>query len=307
MRTARANLQLSARCVSRPGRERGIALVMVLWLVVLLTIVAASFATQSRVETRMAGNLVERQKADMLVQTGLNRALLELMAANSDQRWAVDGEVHELQSEQGRLTVAIRSAVGLVDLNKAPRDALYNLFALVDETPEVREQLADALIDWRDGDDLRRLNGAEDEDYRRAGFEYGTLDRDLESVDELGYVIGFDRDAVERLLPYITVYSGASQVDRNYAAQELIEILKGNQAGTDSQLAEAFDQLDSDLADLAGSNTGLDGLGQTQSDSFRITIEAVTGGGARSSVQVDVKKGNLRDKAFKILAWHARY
>lgn len=295
-------------CVARGHRQqRGIALVMVLWMVVLLTIVAASFATHSRVETRMAGNLVERQKASLMVKTGLSRALLELMAGNSDQRWALNGEVHELQLPGGSVHIAIRNAAGLVDLNHTTRDLLYNLFALIDEKPEVREQLVDTLNDWRDGDDQRRLNGAEDDDYKRAGLDYGATDRDLESVDELGYVMGFNRDAVEKLLPYVTVYSGQSQVDNNYAAQELIEILQGDKALANSQVTEAFDQLDNGLANINSGNTELGDQGQTLSDSYRISIEATTEGGGRSSVLVDVKKSNLRDKPFKIFAWHTLY
>jgi general secretion pathway protein K len=293
----------SGRC----PRQRGIALVMVLWMVVLLTIVAASFATHSRVETRMAGNLVEQQKVSMMVKTGLSRALLELMAGNSDQRWGANGEVHELQLAGGKVRIAIRNAAGLVDLNQASRDVLNNLFALIDEKPEVREQLVDTLNDWRDGDHQRRLNGAEDDDYQRAGLDFGTADRDLESVDELSYVMGFNRDAVERLVPYVTVYSGQSQVDNNYAAQDLIDILQGDRVLANGQVAEAFDQLDSDLADINDTNTDLDGLGVTLSDSYRISIEATTEGGGRSSVLVDVKKSHLRGKPFKIFAWHTLY
>ncbi len=283
--------------------QRGIALVMVLWLVVLLTLVAASFATHSRVETRMAGNLVERHKARMLIETGLNRALLELMTVGSDRRWQVNGEVHELQEGEGRLRVAIRNGLGLVDLNRASRDTLFKLFVLIDESPQLREQLLDALGDWRDGDDLKRLNGAEDSDYKLAGLDYGTVGKDLESVDELGYVVGFDRDAVDRLRPYVTVYSGAAQINNSYAAQDLIEILTGGEPAIDGQVAAAFEQLDSGLADIEGK----DGLGQAQSLSYRISIEATTEGGGRSIVDVDVVPSNRRDRPFKILAWHARY
>ncbi len=289
-----------------PGQQ-GIALVMVLWLVVLLTIVAASFATHSRVETRMAGNLVERNKARLLIQTGFSRALLELMAASSDERWKDDGEVHELQQEQHRLRIAIRNAAGLVDLNRASHDALYNLFSLLSENRETRERLVDALSDWRDADDARRLNGAEDDEYAHAGLDYGTVDRDLESVDELSYVMGFDQDAVEKLRPYVTVFSGLSRIERAYASQELVDILKSGDASVDGQVAQAFDQLDSGLADIDGLEDGLNSLGNARSANYRISIEAITEGGGRAVVEVDVEMANLPDRPYRILAWHTRY
>ena len=287
----------------RRQRQRGIALVMVLWLVVLLTIVAASFATHSRVETRMAGNLVEREKARLMAQSGLNRALMELMVKNTDQRWTFNGEAHELQAPQGSLRIAIRNASGLVDLNRASREVLYNLFALVSDDPELREQLVDALEDWRDSDDLRRLKGAEDSDYAAAGYDYGSADRDLESVDELGYVMGFDRDAVNKLRPYVTVYSDMGAVDYNFASETLTSLLKG-EAPVDNTVAEALGKLDGGLVDIGQSDNGTDGIGEAPSKSYRISVEAVTAGGARSAIDVDIRMNNQTGKSPTILAWH---
>ncbi len=296
---------VSATGLPAVERQQGIALVMVLWLVVLLTIVAASFATHSRVETRMAGNLVERQKARMLIETGLSRAILELMVSDS-QRWPNNGEVLELQEAQGRVRISIRNAAGLVDLNRAPRNTLYKLFALITESAEQRDQLVDALEDWRDEDDLKRINGAEDADYRQAGLEYGTVDRDLETVDELSYVMGFNRDAVEALRPYVTVFSESNQVDERFASDQLRGLLDTGEQAQSSDVRLAFEQLDSALAGL-DQNDDLGDLGQGQSDSYRISLEAITAGGARSLVDVDIKPQAGREKPFSILAWHARY
>ena len=287
------------------GKPQGIALVMVLWLVVLLSIVAASFATHSRVETRMAGNLVERQKARMLIETGLNRAMLELMV-NDSQRWPNNGDVLELQEEQGKVSISLRNAAGLVDLNRASRDTLLKVFALIAESPEQRERLVDALQDWRDGDDLKRINGAEDADYAQAGLEYGTVDRDLESVEELSYVMGFGRDAVELLSPYVTVYSLSNRVDERFASDALKNLLDTGEQTQSNDISLAFEQLDSELADLDPADDLAD-PGQGQSDSYRISLEAVSAGGARSVVDVDIKPQAGRDKPFRIMAWRTRY
>ncbi|MCU7846059.1 MAG: general secretion pathway protein GspK [Candidatus Thiodiazotropha sp. (ex Monitilora ramsayi)] len=283
-------------------RQDGIALVMVLWLVVLLTIVAASFATHSRVETRMAGNLVERQKARFMAETGFNRAVMELMAAKDEESWNLNGQVYEIQNAQGMLRIAIRSASGLVDLNKASRQILLNTFKMLAENDEDRAQLADALEDWRDSDDLRRLKGAEDTDYASEGYAYGASDRDLESVDELGYVMGFNRDAVEKLRPYVTVHSGQSSVDYQFAAESLTELLKDGMS-LDSGVAEAFDQIDSDLAELEDIDD-FSSPGQASGKNYRISVEALTKGGARSAIHVDIEMKNKNDKPYTILDWH---
>jgi general secretion pathway protein K len=275
---------------------------MVLWLVVLLTIVAASFATHSRVETRMAGNLVERQNAKYMTETGFNRAILELVSTRGEDAWSLNGQVYEIQNAQGSLRINIRGSAGLVDLNTASRQTLLNLFKLLDEDEEVRNSLADALEDWRDEDDARRFKGAEDDDYATAGFAHGAADRDLETVDELGYVMGFNRDSVEILRPYVTVHSGQNRVDNRFASDELNQLLNDGVA-MDSGISNAFDQLESDLADLEEDEdfgTGARGAG----DKYRISVEAETKSGARSALYVDIDMRKRDGKPYTILDWH---
>ncbi|MES9980729.1 MAG: PilX N-terminal domain-containing pilus assembly protein, partial [Candidatus Thiodiazotropha sp. 6PLUC5] len=50
-------------------RQKGVALVLVLWLVALLTIVAASFSTHSKVESRLAGNAKDALQARLMAQS----------------------------------------------------------------------------------------------------------------------------------------------------------------------------------------------------------------------------------------------
>jgi general secretion pathway protein K len=45
--------------------------------------------------------------------------------------------------------------------------------------------LVDAILDWRDEDDLHLVNGAEDPDYKAAGLPYGAKDGPFDSLEEL--------------------------------------------------------------------------------------------------------------------------
>jgi hypothetical protein len=110
--------------------------------------------------------------------------------------------------------------------------------------------------------------------------------------------ISYSRQDKER----VAALASALQV-RGWSVWWDIEILTGGEPAIDGQVAAAFEQLDSGLADIEGK----DGLGQAQSLSYRISIEATTEGGGRSIVDVDVVPSNRRDRPFEILAWHARY
>ena len=280
-------------------RSGGVALILVLWLVALLTIIAASFATQSKVESRLAGNAKDALQAKLLAESGFSRALMELMVNNPQQRWNFNGQVYPLQTAKGDLEISIRNASGLLDLNKASADQLNRLFVLISDNPEERSALVDRLNDWRDADDLRRLNGAENKDYRAAGYRYETAGKDLNSLEELAYVMGFDADRVNRLRPYVTLNSDSATVDFRFASQQLKTLLTSSGQAA-SELTEALDQLDSELADLDLSQGGA----TSQSKVFRIEVSARTKQGGHARIVADVGLKNRGRKPYSIHSWY---
>lgn len=277
----------------------GVALILVLWLVALLTIVAASFSTQSKVESRLAGNAKDALQAKSLAESGFSRAVMELMVNNPQQRWKFNGQVYPLETAQGELEIAIRNASGLLDLNKASFDQLNRVFVLISDSQEERNALADRLYDWRDADDLRRLNGAEDKDYRAAGYDYVSADKDLTSLEELAYVMGFDAARVDKLRPYVTLNSDSTTVDFRFASQQLTALLTSNGL-PGSKLSEALDQLDSELADLDLSQGG----GASQSKVFRIEVNARTKQGGHARIVADVALKKRGKKPYSIHSWY---
>ncbi|MCG7868478.1 MAG: type II secretion system protein GspK [Candidatus Thiodiazotropha taylori] len=281
------------------GRNRGVALILVLWMVALLTIIAASFSTQSKVESRLAGNSKAALQAKLLAESGFSRAVMELMVISPQQRWNFNGQLYPLQTAQGELEVSIRNASGLLDLNKASSDQLNRLFVLISDDPEERNALVDRLNDWRDADDLRRLNGAEDKDYRAAGYDYTTAGKDLTSLEELAYVMGFDAARVNRLRPYVTLNSDTATVDFRFASEQLTALLTLT-GQSSSELTEALDQLDSELADLDPSQGG----GTSQSKVFRIEVNARTKQGGHARIVADVGLKNRGRRPYSIHSWY---
>ncbi|MCG7893920.1 MAG: type II secretion system protein GspK [Candidatus Thiodiazotropha taylori] len=281
------------------GRNRGVALILVLWMVALLTIIAASFSTQSKVESRLAGNSKAALQAKLLAESGFSRAVMELMVISPQQRWNFNGQLYPLQTAQGELEVSIRNASGLLDLNKASSDQLNRLFVLISDDPEERNALVDRLHDWRDADDLRRLNGAEDKDYRAAGYDYATAGKDLTSLEELAYVMGFDAARVNRLRPYVTLNSDTATVDYRFASEQLTALLTST-GQSSSELTEALDQLDSELADLDLSQGG----GTSQSKVFRIEVNARTKQGGHARIVADVGLKNRGRRPYSIHSWY---
>ena len=210
-------------------RQRGMALVVVLWLIVLLSIMAAGHARNVHTDTRLASRQVEMAKARGMAEAGINHVILEMLADNSSDEIPIDGSVFAVDIYDEPVTLAVRRATGLVDLNAANADLLDTVLQACGVDEGLRPDIVDAILDWRDGDDLRHLNGIEDSDYFAAGLPWSSRDDAFVSVDELKYLPGIDQGLFERMAPLVTVHSGRPGIDLENAPPILVTALTGKQ------------------------------------------------------------------------------
>jgi len=206
--------------------NRGIALVSVLWVVALLTVIASGLSASVRTESRVVGNTVRLLQAQYAAESGIELAALNLMHPQS-VRWPPDGSIRELETGTATLRIATWDETGKIDINQAPSALLTQLITQTGETSADAEVLVDAIMDWRDADDFRRLNGAEDSDYRIARLPYGAKNAPFESVGELRFVLGMTDELFASLHPSLTVFSGKSVVNTTYASPQVIAALAG--------------------------------------------------------------------------------
>jgi general secretion pathway protein K len=161
------------KAVTNKKHQHGIALVLVLWATTLLTVIAASFAFSMRTDTLLAQNLAASARAQALADAGVQRALYEMFKPIADlQRWKGDGVPHQWEFGGGKLSIMVLDVSGKIDLNSASDDLLKGMLKSVGLTDEESNILLDAIVDWRDGDDLPRPKGAEVAEYKAAGLKY---------------------------------------------------------------------------------------------------------------------------------------
>jgi len=127
---------------------------VVLWLIVLITVIGSSHARNTRIETTLAFNHTGAAAARALAEAGINRAILELFVRDTGTRWPLNGSVHPLQLDSGRVNIAIRDASGLLDLNNAGSIQLLALLQAAGLEEDASLRLSDAILDWRDKDKL---------------------------------------------------------------------------------------------------------------------------------------------------------
>lgn len=211
----------------RLSGNRGLALVAVLWITMLLAVIAASFASSGRTESRLARNLIENAKAEALADGAVHRAVMGLLASDLERIWQADGRPYVLGYGEGEVRVTISDEDAKVDLNGAPPELLTGLLHAIGLEQEDAELLADRIVDYRDPDDEVRPLGAEDPDYLTAGRERGAKDGPFVSTEELRQVLGMPEALVEQLQPLVTVYSGAEGLDPSRAGISLLQAIPG--------------------------------------------------------------------------------
>lgn len=274
-----------ARC--RHGRSQsGLALVLVLWVLTLLSLIAAGFLTSSRSEMLAARARIDAARAETLadgaVHWAIERLLLRTALEDAGQTGAqllpIDGRPVVVPVEGGRAEVRVQDMGGLVDLNAAEAPLIEGLLVAVGVDPELSGRLADRILDFRDPDDRPRIGGAEDADYRAAGLPYEAKDAPFDRVDELRQVPEMTPEILERLAPFVTTLSGARGIDPTVAPATVLAAVPGLAGPQRELILEARRDGRSANGLAQGANSAL--VASSRS-SFRITASAEAENGGR--------------------------
>ncbi len=234
-------------------RHRGMAMVLVLWVLSLLTIMAGSFVLTIRRETAIIAGLKNNAEAMATAESGL--AIAELMLQNPDQnkRWRADGSIYQIDAENAKLRIRLLSETGKIDLNSADTQQLHNLMERspgggIAQLPFGSVDRATAILDWRDADDFEGINGAEKKQYQDAGLNYKPRNKPFQSLEELQMVLGMDEATLKWLEPLVTVYTEQPQVDIQLAGKEVLAVLQTVDSGLiDSYIAARVENAKNNL------------------------------------------------------------
>lgn len=286
-------------------KTRGVALVAVLWMLALLSVIAASLVYTTRTELVIAGNVASMAQAEAAADAGIYKAIGELLAPRptDPQSWKANGLVHFWEFGAARLAITIADEGGKIDLNAADPQLLRNLFISRGLDESAANSLVDSLADWRDPDILRRLHGAEKEDYLAAGLKYGPANSNLTAIEELRQVLGMSDALYAMVAPLVTVFSGQPGINPASAPREVLLTLPGaNPAIVDAYLYErqaaAEQGLQPPLFPLA--TLYLSGANVT---AVTIQATAVMSDNANFSREAVVRLTGDRSAPFAVLAW----
>ena len=271
------------------GRQRGFALLLVLWGLILLGLIAASFLRETRVSTTLARNIVENAKAEALADAGIQRAILGLLDSDPATAWRADSRLYRFALGEGAVDIQIHDERGKIDLNHAPAEILVALFQATGSDPEAAHRLADAILDYADRDGNRRPAGAEDSDYTDTGLKEGAKDAPFDRKEELMNVLGMTRTIYDAVASSVTVYSGQSDVNTTTAPELVLRTIP-------DLTAKQFDEIMSARSGRVPSQL-------SRVDVVTIIADATTSGGGRFVREVVARRSGEPGDPFHLLEW----
>ncbi|MDO8287238.1 MAG: type II secretion system protein GspK [Rhodoferax sp.] len=285
--------------------QSGVALVLVLWVITLLSVIAGNFAFSMRGEAKIARNLISTAQAQALADAGVQKAWFELSKPPTDlQRWQANGVPHRFTMGDAVLTVNVQDETGKIDLNTASDALLQGLFKSVGLSEEASVALVDAVVDWRDADRLRRLHGAEEGDYRSAGKSYIPTNSPFETIDELQRVLGMSADLYRKLAPALTVHSKQAGVTTAVAPRAVLLAIPGvNPAMVEQYLAQRQSLLAAGQRALPFAGAGSFGVGATGLSTYTARCEVKMTDGTVFVRQAVARLAQDPKRPMTVLAW----
>jgi general secretion pathway protein K len=314
----------------RPKTGSGFILVAVLWIIAALAVLASIFSIY------LANTAVSLSLYDGTIQSEeLVFASLELTAYQVSAPQAAGPQTTgpatradpngpgpqtrnapppptrgDFSFRLGHADVAVNfiSEAARIDLNSASPQLVASFFTVLGVPPQDAQQYAERIAGW-----TRKPKGTptdaatqdnEDALYRAAGRNYSPRGGPFAHIDELSLLVGLPPALVERAKPFLTIYSGKTQIDVLDAAPEVIAAIPGITPDLLNALAEAR-RTGAD-AQSVGRMLGalpLQGVvGIEGGGAYRVQVRIHYDSGRQDASEVVIMTG-LTDRPYRVLSW----
>ena len=187
--------------------ERGFALLIVLWTLVLVTLVGTQLTASGRGEAQRARNLVDAATAEAAADGAVFEAVSRLVDPAPTRHWEADGEIRTVRLVDGIASVRIEDDSGKIDPNIASANLLAAMLRVLGADGRAATTMSLAIVQWRFPGGQGGTPEDEARAYRAARRGYAPPESPFQTIDELGLVLGMTPDLLARLRPHLTIYA----------------------------------------------------------------------------------------------------
>lgn len=277
-------------------QPNGFIVVTVLWLVAALATLAAIYAGYVLVTAAGLSDYDDRIRAQASALAGVEMAAHHL-TANPRERPARGA--FSFRANGFPVQVEFHAENGRVDLNFASRDMLARLLGAAGaDNPEL---YADRIVAARSPP-----SGADgDEAFARSvGRSFGPRRGPFQHVSEIA-LLGLPPAAVDRALPYLTVFSGQAAINPLAASMDVLRLLPGL---TQERIATLIEQRGNAPQDILNAQLGPAAQYVTflTSRANRVTVTVPFPPNRRLTVQAVVLVTEDGAQPYRVLGWAER-
>jgi general secretion pathway protein K len=281
------------------GSERGFIVVAVLWILAALAalvLIYLSYVTNTAVV--VAGS-TDRIQTEALLGAAVELSAYHLTSVKKETR--PTSGTFNARIGAALISVTFRSEAARIDLNSVSKGLLAGFIVGLGVQPANAASYADRIIAWRtpaaSADD-----DPENSFYKTSGVAYVPRHAPFPQAEELWLVQGIPPLVVERMLPFVTVFSNLASVNVVDAAPQVLAALpRMTPATLNDILLQRGDPRSDPRTLLAAAGEGASLAG---SASYRLSVSAILDNGRRSSAEIVILLLDERDEPYRILSWH---
>jgi general secretion pathway protein K len=289
--------------MANSGSE-GFIIVAVLWiLAALATLVSvyAIYVTNSAIAVAASSEAII---ADPLISAGVELAAYQLLGTAAESRPTVGQFTARVGT--ARLAVAFQTEAARIDINATPKAMLAGLLVGFGASPLDADSYADRIVAWRTPVPAQNIDtDPENALYRSVGLSYTPRHGSFAHVGELWLVYGVPPALVQRMLPFVTIFSGKGQIDVVDAAPQVIAALPNMTPEALQAILAARAAGTLDRASLPGLLAGV-GEGAAAADpgnAFRIGVRVEFENGRGSAAEAVILLPDDGPVPYRVLSW----
>jgi type II secretory pathway component PulK len=175
-------------------KNKGLVIIAVLWMVVVLMVMTAILGRKSRLDMKVCLARTEAIRCKWACRAGIEKAMAVLNEDETENDslldlWSENEEdFNDIMLDRCWFTVRVIDESSKLNINAATKEQLLGL-------PDMVEDIADAIIDWRDSDDMPSGAGVESGYYESLTYGYIARNGPFRTLRELLLV----KDVTEEL------------------------------------------------------------------------------------------------------------
>lgn len=235
------------------NQQKGLALPVVLWIILLISLLFASYSYSVRTELSITKQLIQTSKSKHVAEAALQKIIYFLKSdpENSKEKTQgariFQGQVNGIDYQ----SVAVNHK-GLISINSAQTEVLESLLQTYILDSEKRSLVIDGILNWRNVDeqnqDISSLK-TDSENYDDDQYSNQSSGKFL-NVDQLLLVPGMDNELYNRVVGLFTARQQGESLNPRLAPYELLLALSNGSA----------ERVNSFLEDRESNNNSFNGL-----------------------------------------------